>query len=150
MSLIVGLLTGVLVIDSLLLTLLILIQLPKKESGSGLAFGSGATDALFGAGSGSALTQITKYAAGFFLCLSLFLSVIGAHSSKNADRGIQDEIRKQASESAVPAAATSSTDPDATTTTTPIVPQAGDSDLRAPESGSGTPPPAPAAPGNDG
>lgn len=149
MSLIVGLLTGVLVVDSLLLTLLILIQLPKKESGSGLAFGAGATDALFGAGSGSALTQITKYAAGFFLCLSLFLSVIGAHSSKNADRGIQDEIRKQAAESAVPAAAPSSTDPDAATTT-PIVPQAGDSDLRAPESGSGTPPPAPAAPGNDG
>ena len=43
-----------------------LIQLPKKDAGAGLAFGGGATDALFGAGSGNVLTKITKYAATVF------------------------------------------------------------------------------------
>ena len=46
MSFIAGLLTAVLVLDSLLLILLILVQLPKKEAGVGQAFGGGATDAL--------------------------------------------------------------------------------------------------------
>ena len=36
---------------SLFLILLVLVQLPKKEAGLGQAFGSGATDALFGSGS---------------------------------------------------------------------------------------------------
>ena len=56
---IIGLLTVILVLDCLFLVLLILIQLPKKEAGAGIAFGGGATDALFGAGSGNALTKIT-------------------------------------------------------------------------------------------
>ena len=42
MSTIIFLLTLVLVLNCLLLVLLILAQLPKKESGSGLAFGGGA------------------------------------------------------------------------------------------------------------
>ena len=58
MNFIIALLTGILLIDCLLLILLVLIQLPKKEAGMGLAFGSGATDALFGAGSGNALTHV--------------------------------------------------------------------------------------------
>ena len=73
MSFFIGLLTVTLVLDCLLLILLVLIQLPKKEAGAGIAFGGGATDALFGAGSGTALTKITKYAAGGFLALSLVL-----------------------------------------------------------------------------
>ena len=50
---IIGFLTVVLVLDSLILVLLVLVQLPKKEAGIGQAFGGGATDALFGAGSGN-------------------------------------------------------------------------------------------------
>jgi preprotein translocase subunit SecG len=73
MSFIVGLLTVVLVLNCLLLILLILVQLPKKDAGAGMAFGAGTADALFGAGSGNALTKITKYATGFFLVLSLGL-----------------------------------------------------------------------------
>ena len=50
MSTIIFLLTLVLVLNCLLLVLLILAQLPKKESGSGLAFGGGALDMALGAG----------------------------------------------------------------------------------------------------
>ena len=67
MSFIIGLLTVVMVLDCVLLILLVLIQLPKKEAGAGLAFGGAATDALFGAGSGNVLTKATKYAAVDFL-----------------------------------------------------------------------------------
>ena len=69
MKFLIVLLTAVLVIDCLMLILLVLIQLPKKDAGMALAFGSGATDALFGAGSGNALTQMTKYTAGVFFAL---------------------------------------------------------------------------------
>ena len=54
-------------LDCILLVLLVLLQLPKKEAGAGMAFGGAATDALFGAGSGNVLTKITKYVAGHFL-----------------------------------------------------------------------------------
>src|SRR2546423_5705229 len=69
-------LTPVMVVDCLVLIFLVLIQLPKKEAGAGLAFGGSATDALFGAGSGTVLTKITKYAAGTFFVLALLLSVL--------------------------------------------------------------------------
>ncbi len=75
-------LTVLLVLNCALLILLVLIQLPKKEAGAGLAFGGGATDALFGAGSGNVLTRITKYLAGTFFILSLALSVLNTHASR--------------------------------------------------------------------
>ena len=61
-SLFIGLLTAVLVLDCVLLILLVLVQLPKKEAGAGWRWG-GAADALFGAGAGNPLTKITKFAA---------------------------------------------------------------------------------------
>jgi preprotein translocase subunit SecG len=67
-------LTAVLILDCLVLGLLVLIQLPKKEAGVGVAFGGGATDALFGAGSGNALTKLTKYTATAFFVLVMVLS----------------------------------------------------------------------------
>ena len=76
MGFIIGLLTVVMVLDCAVLILLVLIQLPKKDAGAGLAFGGGATDALFGAGSGNVLTKITKYAAGTFFVLAIVLSVM--------------------------------------------------------------------------
>ena len=42
MSFLIGLLTVVLVLDCVLLILLVLIQLPKKEAGAGVAFGDAA------------------------------------------------------------------------------------------------------------
>jgi preprotein translocase subunit SecG len=74
MSFIIGILTVLLVLNCLLLILLVLIQLPKKDAGVGMAFGGGAADALFGAGSGNALTKITKYATVIFFLMALVLS----------------------------------------------------------------------------
>jgi preprotein translocase subunit SecG len=68
--------TALLVLDCLFLILLVLVQLPKKEAGAGLAFGGSATDALFGAGSGNVLTKITKWAAGIFFVLAILLAVL--------------------------------------------------------------------------
>src|SRR3954469_8742013 len=104
MMILIGFLTVVLVIDCLFLTLLVLVQLPKKEAGMGQAFGGGATgaafgagrgdaapkkeagmgqafggaatDALFGAGSGNALTKMTKYATAIFFILTLMISIL--------------------------------------------------------------------------
>ncbi|MEI6075424.1 MAG: preprotein translocase subunit SecG [Verrucomicrobiota bacterium] len=76
MSFIIGILTILLVINCLLLILLVLIQLPKKDAGAGMAFGAGAADALFGAGSGNALTKITKYSTVVFLLLALGLGAL--------------------------------------------------------------------------
>jgi preprotein translocase subunit SecG len=97
MNLFTGFLTVVLVLDCLILILLILIQLPKKEAGAGIAFGGAATDALFGAGSGTALTKITKYCAGVFLGLALFLSILNAHHGAGSDRSRVDKLKQKAS-----------------------------------------------------
>jgi len=86
MSYLIGLLTFILFLDCLFLMLLILVQLPKKEAGMGTAFGGGATDALFGAGAGNALTKLTKWSAGIFLGLALLLSMLNsstAHKQSN-------------------------------------------------------------------
>ena len=76
MSFIAGLLTVFLVINCVVLILLVLIQLPKKDAGAGLAFGGGAADALFGAGSGNVLTKVTKWAVVVFFALALFLGYL--------------------------------------------------------------------------
>ena len=73
----IGILTTVLVLNCFFLVLLILIQLPKKESGSGLAFGGGTLDMALGAGAGNVLTKLTKISATLFLLLCLVLAVIG-------------------------------------------------------------------------
>ena len=77
MSFLIGLLTVVLVLDCVLLILLMLIQLPKKEAGAGVAFGGAATDALFGAGTGNVLTKVTKYATITFFVLAILLGTLG-------------------------------------------------------------------------
>src|SRR6059036_3654345 len=82
MSWIVGILSVFLIFACLLLILLVLIQLPKKEAGMGQAFGGGTTDALFGAGSGTALTKMTKYTTGIFFVLTLLLWILKAQEVK--------------------------------------------------------------------
>ncbi len=96
MQLLIVFLSIVLVLICALLILLILVQLPKKEAGAGLAFGAGATDALFGAGSGNALTKMTKYAASGFLALVLVLAFLAHHNSRARSRGIEAELDKLA------------------------------------------------------
>ena len=88
MTFITGILTFVMVLNALLLILLVLIQLPKKDAGAGMAFGGGTADALFGAGSGNALTKITKYATVVFLVLALFLGYL--HDKVHANNSAAD------------------------------------------------------------
>jgi len=97
MSFIVGILTFLLIVNSLLLILLVLIQLPKKDAGAGLAFGGGTADALFGAGSGNALTKITKYATVIFFALAILLGYLQEriHNSSNASEFEKQVQQKQ-------------------------------------------------------
>jgi len=81
MNILITLLTWILVLNCFFLVFLILIQLPKKESGSGLAFGGGALDMALGAGAGNVLTRITKFSASLFLGLCMILAVISNSSS---------------------------------------------------------------------
>jgi len=83
----------------------VLIQLPKKEAGAGLAFGGAATDALFGAGSGNMLTKITKYAAGIFFVLAIVLGLMGSHARKTPVSDFQRELEAQRANSPPVAAA---------------------------------------------
>jgi len=102
MSLLIGFLTFILVMNCLFLILLILIQLPKKEAGAGIAFGGAATDALFGAGSGNALTNLTKYLASFFVVMAVVLSVLNMHAAREGSRRLEQELSRQASTPASP------------------------------------------------
>ena len=97
MGFFIGLLTFVLVLTCMALVLLVLMQLPKKDAGAGLAFGGGATDALFGAGSGNVLTTATKYAASIFFVLAL---VIGILQSKYHNRAVTELEKALASQPA--------------------------------------------------
>ena len=92
MGFVIGLLTVVMVVDCLLLILLVLIQLPKKEAGAGLAFGGTASDALFGAGSGTVLTKITKYSAGAFFVLAMLLSITWSRYYNRNFGGFKDRL----------------------------------------------------------
>jgi preprotein translocase subunit SecG len=92
MSFIVGILTFFLVVNCVLLILLILIQLPKKDAGAGMAFGGAAADALFGAGSGNVLTKVTKYSTIIFFGLAL---VLGYLQNQVHNQGNVLEFEKQ-------------------------------------------------------
>src|SRR5579871_1728676 len=89
-------LTVILILNCILLCFLVLMQLPKKEAGAGLAFGSGATDALFGAGSGNFLTKATKYSAAVFFVLAIALSLLQtAKAHQPGSAFMQKENEKQ-------------------------------------------------------
>jgi preprotein translocase subunit SecG len=106
-------LTVLMFLDCFILILLVLLQLPKKDAGAGLAFGSGATDALFGAGSGNVLTKITKYAAGIFFGLAIFMAMLASRQhQKSSAEALRDALMKQSappigSSTALPPAAPS-------------------------------------------
>ena len=108
MSLFIGLLTAVLVVDCVLLILLVLVQLPKKEAGAGLAFGAGAADALFGAGAGNPLTKITKFAAIAFFALLILIALLqkSMHGEKLDKFKSGVEMENKAAMSSQPAAGT--------------------------------------------
>ena len=101
-------LSAFLVLDCIVLVFLVLMQLPKKEAGAGLAFGGAATDALFGAGSGNFLTKATKYTAGIFFALAIILSVLQSWRAHQPGSDFLERVKahqnEQPSISAPPAA----------------------------------------------
>src|SRR5947208_7304690 len=90
----VGILTVFLILDCLFLMLLVLVQLPKKEAGIGQAFGGTATDALFGAGSGNALTKMTKYAIAIFFTLTLIIYLMYNHRVQSSAGSFANKIQE--------------------------------------------------------
>lgn len=99
-------LTFLMFVDCVILVLLVLLQLPKKDAGAGLAFGSGATDALFGAGSGNVLTKITKYAATTFFVLSVVLSLMQSVYHRRTTSLFEEKLQQSSAAPAIPATAT--------------------------------------------
>ena len=134
MTILIGFLTTILVLNCIFLILLVLIQLPKKEAGIGMAFGGAATETLFGAGSGTVLTKATKYAAGLFMGLSLLLAILNSHQVRKTDSAVDLELQRQLS-SAPAAAAPAGTNVQAST----VAPTAPASTVPAPTATSGTP-----------
>ncbi len=122
MGFLIGLFTVVMVLDCLVLIFLVLIQLPKKDAGAGLAFGGGATDALFGAGSGNVLTKITKYAAGTFFVLAVVLSLMQRAYHGRTTSAFEEGLRKAAVPSTAPVTPPQTPGATPTTPTTPQTP----------------------------
>jgi preprotein translocase subunit SecG len=134
MSFIAGILTVLLVVNCALLILLVLVQLPKKDAGVGMAFGGGAADALFGAGSGNVLTKITKWATGIFFGMSLVLGMIQTSASRSA-ASVEKMIEQKQSQ--MPASVPPATPP-------PAAPVAGNNNSSSlPAIPAGSVPPAP-------
>jgi preprotein translocase subunit SecG len=107
MAFIIVLLTLAMVLDSVILVLLVLIQLPKKEAGGVLAFGASGADALFGAGSGNMMTKITKYAATAFFVLAIVLSLLqSAYHNRHVSAFGENLGKSQQPSTAVPPATT--------------------------------------------
>ena len=100
-SFFVGILTVILVLNCALLILLILIQLPKKDAGAGMAFGGAAADALFGAGSGNVLTKVTKYATVVFFVMALGLGYL-QDKVHNKSSALEFEKQVQQKQSQMP------------------------------------------------
>src|SRR5438094_8429069 len=102
MIFLIGFLTVVLVLDCALLILLVLIQLPKKEAGAGIAFGGAATDALFGAGAGNVLTKATKYATVTFFGLLLVIGLAQGKVFKKDAREFEKAVEQQSKQASAP------------------------------------------------
>jgi preprotein translocase subunit SecG len=141
MGFIIGLLTFILVVDCTVLVLLVLIQLPKKEAGAGLAFGGAASDTLFGAGSGNVLTKITKYAAGAFFVLAILLSLIQGHFRS---RGTSRFERSLSQEPSAPMALPPGSKPALPGTNAPMVAPAEATNLPVQPAATNVPTPPPA------
>jgi preprotein translocase subunit SecG len=122
MSFIVEILTFILVVNCALLILLILIQLPKKDAGAGMAFGGAAADALFGAGSGNVLTKVTKYATVVFFVLALFLGYM-QDRVHNKNSALEFEKQLQQKQSQLPITAPQTVTPPVSQPATPPVSQ---------------------------
>ncbi len=129
MAFVIGLLTLVMVLDCVVLVFLVLLQLPKKEAGAGMAFGGGAADALFGAGKGTILTNITKYTAIVFFALAIALSVLQSHFHNRNTSAFQQQFYNP---SATPSSPSSSATTPAPKSSAPAAPATSTNNLLTP------------------
>jgi preprotein translocase subunit SecG len=111
-----GLLTVALVLLAGLLILLVLVQLPKKDAGTGISFGGAAADALFGAGSGNVLTKITAWSTGIFFLVIVLLSYVHDNLGTSAhDKDFAKKVQEREQAAATAAATAPATPAPATT-----------------------------------
>lgn len=102
MQIIIWIVTALLVLTCIFLILLVLVQLPKKEAGAGMAFGGGTADALLGSGSGTALTKFTGYVVAAFFVLALCLTLMRTHQDSAKTSAVADALKKEASQKPAP------------------------------------------------
>ena len=140
MSVLIGLLTTVLVLNCFFLVLLILIQLPKKESGSGLAFGGGTLDMALGAGAGNMLTKLTKVSASLFLLLCLVLAIIGNPSKDDISARLGAKATPPTTPATVPATTPAAASVEAEVTDKVDDALAGAADTTVPQAAEAPPP----------
>jgi len=147
MLFLIGLLTAVMVLTCFVLIFLVLLQLPKKEAGAGLAFGGAATDALFGAGSGNMLTKITKYLATLFFVLAVVLSMAQGFSNRRSKSNFQKLLAPTGKAPAAATAPAASPTPPTTPAQTASAPTPGSNLLMTSQAAEATNP-APMTPTN--
>src|ERR1043165_2094518 len=116
MSLLLGLLTGILIFVSLFLILVVLMQ-KSKDGGMGAALGGGAAEAAFGADTTNVLTKATRWATILFFVLA-FALYLGRIYERNHARPAAGSALPTITGTPAPAA------PAATTTTPVTVPAA--------------------------
>jgi preprotein translocase subunit SecG len=113
-------LSVVMVLNCAVLVFLVLMQLPKKEAGAGLAFGGAATDALFGAGSGNFLTKTTKWTAGIFFVLALTLSLLQSYKAHQPGSDFLQRVKEHQQNAQPAIAAPPATTPPPASTPPPV------------------------------
>lgn len=146
MSILLTLLTGVLIIISLFLILVVLAQ-KSKDGGMGATLGGGAAEAAFGAETGNVLSKSTIWAAVIFFVLAfvLYLGRIYERTHANATPGSLPNITAPATSAVTPAPAAGTPSPAVSlpsaapagtapaATTAPAAPAPADATKAAPE-----------------
>ena len=90
MGFFIGLMLTVQVLACLFMILLVLMQPSKADGGLGAAFGSGATDTLFGARTGNILTKATVWLAVILFVNSILLGFLFSRQSS----AVLDAVKK--------------------------------------------------------
>jgi len=83
MSLLIGILTFVLILNSLFLVLVVLMQRAKTDGGMGSALGGGSMESTFGAETSNVLSGATIKAAIAFFVISFVLYLAHIYQSKH-------------------------------------------------------------------
>jgi preprotein translocase subunit SecG len=129
MSLLLGLLTGILIFVSLFLILVVLMQ-KSKDGGMGAALGGGAAEAAFGADTTNVLTKATRWATIAFFLLA-FVLYLGRIYERNHARAAAGNALPSITGTPAPAAPAATTAP-ATDAAAPLTVPATKTDAAAP------------------